>query len=51
MALIDEIIENMWQEYVSQPSNFGSDDHSTRLAEEDAYKAGAYAIYSEFVPF
>lgn len=50
-TLLEDIIETKWQEYVSQPSNFGADDHATRLAEEDAFKAGARAIYSEFVPF
>lgn len=48
---IEDFIEEKWQEYVAQPSNFGVDDYSTRLAEEDAFKAGARAIYSEFVPF
>jgi len=47
----EEYVERKWQEYVSQPSNFGADDLATRLAEEDAYKAGAKAIYDEFVPF
>lgn len=33
-------IEALVAEYLGQPANFGSDDHATRMAEADAFRAG-----------
>lgn len=41
--LYDKILQG-WQEYSSQPSNFGDDSHLTRMAEFDAWMASAFHL-------
>jgi len=51
VTCIECMIELEWEKYISQPSNFGEDNHSTRLIEEDAFKAGARAMIQMKIPF
>lgn len=37
---LDELLEEKLAAYMAQPSNFGADDHATRVAEMDAFRAG-----------
>jgi hypothetical protein len=44
-------VQVAWEKYVAQPSNFGGESHVIRMAEHDAFFAGAFAILKETVPF
>lgn len=44
-------IQEAWEEYVSQPSNFGEDNALVQFAERDAFFAGAYFALKQAVPF
>lgn len=48
---IEALITERWEAYVSQPVNFGADDSQTRMAEEDAFRAGARAMLETKIPF
>lgn len=51
VTCIECMIHLEWEKYISQPANFGEDSHSIRLAEEDAFKAGARAMLKMKIPF
>ena len=41
---LDALLEEKLAEYLAQPANFGADDHATRIAEADAFRAGFEAL-------
>jgi len=45
---VDEFIEKLWQEYASQPVNWGPDSGAYLAAEHDAFVAGAQAMFENF---
>lgn len=44
-------VQEAWEEYVSQPSNFGDASPMTVFAEHDAFFAGAFAMLKQTIPF
>ena len=41
---LDTLLEEKLADYLAQPVNFGADDHATRIAEADAFRAGFEAL-------
>lgn len=46
-----DLIQQKWEEYIAQPVNFGEDTPAQRIAEYDAFVAGALAILKTKIPF
>lgn len=42
-------IQELWEAYVAQPSNFGEDTHVMRMAEHDAFFTGAVKMLEKTV--